>query len=349
MKREIRISRRARRGFADIRDYIGRHDQAAAERLHQRIGRTIDLLAEFPYIGRPTIKCRDMGTRSTTQRQTAAWMSCTFVIPRARIRISTIFSKPSRTAAALARTFATALLVVLPISMARAETIRVLAAGAVQAAVESLQAPLAAASGHQLDAAFDTAGATRQRVLAGERVDVVILSAETLGAVAAAGRTTANAAVDLGSVQVAVAVRAGARPPDISSPDALKRALLAARSIAHSDPARGATAGTHFVGVLERLGIAGDLKARISVLPFGGEVVEGVAQGRFEIGVSQSSEISANIGVTLVGPLPEPLAHRTRYLAAATTEAGPAARAFLQLLASPQGRAAFAAAGFAAP
>jgi toxin ParE1/3/4 len=56
MKREIRISRRARWDFADIRDYISRHDPEAAERLHQRIGRTIDLLAEFPYIGGPTVK-----------------------------------------------------------------------------------------------------------------------------------------------------------------------------------------------------------------------------------------------------------------------------------------------------
>ena len=155
--------------------------------------------------------------------------------------------------------------------------------------------------------------------------------------------------IDLGTTSVALAVRRGEAAPDISSPDALKRALLAAASIAHADPARGATAGAHFAGVLQRLGLAEELRDRIVVLGFGGDVIAGVAEGRFAIGVSQSSEIVAHPGVVLAGRLPEPYAHHTRYRAAKVTGAGPSAEAFLALIGSAQGRAAFAAIGFAVP
>ena len=102
-------------------------------------------------------------------------------------------------------------------------------------------------------------------------------------------------------------MRKGAPVPDVtSSPEALKRTLLAAKSIAHADPARGATAGAHFARVLQQLAVADALAPRVTVLGFGGDVVEGVAQGRFEIGVSQSSEIMAHAGVTLAGSLPPP-------------------------------------------
>ena len=105
-------------------------------------------------------------------------------------------------------------------------------------------------------------------------------------------------------------MRKGAQVPDVASPDALKQALLSASSIAHADPARGATAGAHFARVLEQLGIAEQVKARVTVLPFGGDVIAEVARGRFEIGVSQSSEIVAHPGVTLAGRLPAPYGHQ---------------------------------------
>ena len=207
----------------------------------------------------------------------------------------------------------------------------------------------ASATGHTLDTAFDTVGTLRDRVLCGEQADVVILSAAGLAALQAAGKLDAGTPVDLGSVAVALAVRRGAPVPDVSSPQALAAALLVARSIAHADPARGATAGAHFAGVLERLGIAEEVAPRVTVLGFGGDVIDGVAQGRFEIGVSQSSEIVGRADVMLAAVLPEPFGHRTSYLAARVSGAGPGAILLLQLLAGPQGRAAFQAAGFAAP
>jgi molybdate transport system substrate-binding protein len=232
----------------------------------------------------------------------------------------------------------------------RAETVRVLAAGAAQGVVRRLEHAFASATGHTLDAIFDTVCALRDRVLAGGTADIVILSEAGIAALASAGKIDAGAAIELGTIAVALAVRKGAAVPDVSSsPEALKKTLRAAASIAHADPARGATAGAHFAAVLEQLGIAGELESRVRVLAFGGDVIDGVAQGRFAIGVSQSSEIAAHPGVVLAGGLPEPLARRTRYLAVKLPAAGPAAEAFLLLLGGPQGRGLSRTMGFDVP
>ena len=227
-----------------------------------------------------------------------------------------------------------------------AETVRLFSAGAAQGAILRLEPAIAAASSSKLDAAFDTVGALRDRVLRGEAADVVILSEAGILALQKAGRIAGDPAVDLGRISVALAVRRGAQVPDITSPDALKQALLSASSIAHADPARGATAGAHFARVLEQLGIAGAVKARVSVLPFGGDVIADVARGRFEIGVSQSSEIMAHPGVMLAGRLPAPYDHRTRYLAAKPVGATDRGDSVLALLRTPAARAVFAELGF---
>lgn len=234
-------------------------------------------------------------------------------------------------------------------SNASAETIEVFAAGAAQAAVHILAPSFATATGHTLKPTFDTAGALRKRVLAGEAADVLILSAEAIAALEAAGRIRPGSRRELGSVAVALAVRKGAAVPDLSTPEALRHALLAARSIAHADPNRGATAGIHFASVLDRLGIGREVRPRLTVLDFGGDVIEGVAQGRFELGVSQSSEIAPHPGVALAGSLPEPFALRTPYVAALHADARPEGELLLAFLRGPHGRAAFGGSGFSAP
>jgi molybdate transport system substrate-binding protein len=222
-----------------------------------------------------------------------------------------------------------------------------LAAGAVQGAILRLEPAIAAASTAKFDAVFDTVGALRDRVLGGDSADLVILSEAGLAALEKAGKI-AGPAIDLGSISVALAARKGARAPDVGSPDALRQALLSAGSIAHADPARGATAGAHFAHVLEQLGIAGEVSARVTVLPFGGDVIEGVARGRFEIGVSQSSEIVSHPGVALVGRLPAPYDRRTRYLAAKLVGAGAQSDSALAVLQTPAARSIFAEFGFEA-
>jgi len=117
---------------------------------------------------------------------------------------------------------------------------------------------------------------------------------------------------DIGRTGMGVGVRDGAPQPDISSVDAFKRALLEAKSIVYVDPASGATSGTHFAAVLQKLGIADAVKAKTKLVP-GGYPAELVAKGEVEMVVHQISEIVPVKGVTLVGPLPKELQKLTIY------------------------------------
>jgi molybdate transport system substrate-binding protein len=245
-----------------------------------------------------------------------------------------------------------ALPAVLPVVLlslpARADELRVLAAGAAKQAIETLAPAFERATGHVLRASFDTVGAQRDRVLQaapGQAADVVVLSDAALQQLQAAGRMQGQA-VPMGRVSVALAVPAGQPVPALATAEQLRAALLAAPSIAYADPARGATAGTHFARTLDALGVREAVAPKATVLPFGVDVIEAVAQGRFALGVSQSSEISGHPGVRLVGPLPPPHAQVTGYAAARVSDA-PAAQALLDFLRTAPALDAFRASGFA--
>jgi len=231
---------------------------------------------------------------------------------------------------------------------ARADEVRVLAAGASKHAIETLVPAFERASGHKLRASYDTVGAQRDRVLhapAGAAADLVVLSDDALRQLREAGKLAAEAAVPVGTVSVSLAVPAGQPVPDISDAAHLRETLLAATSIAYADPARGATAGTHFARTLDALGIRDAVAAKTTVLPFGVEVIEAVSQGRHALGVSQSSEITQHAGVRLVGPLPPPYARGTGYSAALASD-GAGARALLEFLRTPEAMKAFRDSGF---
>ncbi|HZY20147.1 MAG TPA: substrate-binding domain-containing protein [Ramlibacter sp.] len=229
-----------------------------------------------------------------------------------------------------------------------ADEVRVLAAGAAKMAIERLAPAFERETGHQLRATFDTVGAQRDRVLAaptGTAADVVVLSAAALADLRRGERLAPGPTVDIGLVAVALAVPASAAAPDISTPQALDEALRTTPSIAYADPARGATAGTHFARVLDQLALRGALQGRLTVLPFGVDVIRAVSEGKFAMGVSQSSEILQHEGIRLVGPLPPPYALTTRYAAAAASDRA-AARELLRYFAGPAAQQAFRATGF---
>ena len=231
---------------------------------------------------------------------------------------------------------------------ARADEVRVLAAGAAKAALEKIAPEFQRATGHTLAAGYDTVGAQRDRVLKGEAADLVILSDSAIAQLAAAGKLTGEERQFIGQVAVSLAVPAGAAVPDISTADGLKAALQQAPTIAYADPARGATAGTHFDKVLAQLGLRDALKPKLHVLPFGVDVIKDVAAGKYALGVSQSSEILQHEGIAMVGPLPAPYALTTGY-SAAVTSARPAAELLLQFLATAPAMAQFRATGFLVP
>ena len=233
---------------------------------------------------------------------------------------------------------------------AHADEVRVLAAGAAKHALETVAPAFERASGHVLRASFDTVGAQRDRVLQaapGAAADLVVLSDAALQQLREAGRLAATPPLPVGRVSVSLAVPAGRPVPDISDAAHLREALLAAPSIAYADPARGAPAGTHFARTLDALGLRETLAARTTVLPFGVDVIEAVAQGRFALGVSQSSEITNHPGVRLVGPLPAPHAQGTGYAAALASESV-AGRALMEYLRTPAAVQVFRESGFGA-
>src|SRR5262245_9722474 len=173
--------------------------------------------------------------------------------------------------------------------------------------------------------------------------DVAILTREGIDELVALAHLDRDAVVDLVQSRVGLAVRAGRAKPDIATPEALKRTLLEARSIAYS---RIGASGVLFARLIERLGIAEAVNAKATIIPSGltGELV---ARGDTELAAQQLSELMLVPGIDIVGPLP--LAVQTPGVFSAAVFAGSAhaspARAFLQSLASADAAAAFRAAG----
>lgn len=249
----------------------------------------------------------------------------------------------------LARTLASGVLVLCS-GWAQADEVRVLAAGAAKHALEAISTDFQRATGHTLKGSFDTVGAQRDRVLqspAGGVADLVVLSDAALRQLRDGARLLPTPPADIGRVVVALAVPAQANVPDLSTPEALRQVLLSAPSIAYADPARGATAGTHFAKVLDALGLQDAVRAKTTVLPFGVDVIRAVADGRFALGVSQSSEILQHAGIRYAGPLPAPHSLSTGYGAALASDS-PAARELLTFLRSPEALARFRDSGFVA-
>src|SRR5215467_6720243 len=140
--------------------------------------------------------------------------------------------------------------------------------------------------------------------------DVAVLTAEAIDELIAQGKAVAGSRVDLARSRIGIAVRKGAKHPDIASPEALKRALIAATSVAHS---KTGLSGLYFPTVLARLGIAGAIKSKIVIPDPGTPVGEVVAKGEAEIGIQQISELLHVAGIEIVGPLPEPLQKITTF------------------------------------
>ena len=172
-----------------------------------------------------------------------------------------------------------------------------------------------------------------RRVRAGEVFDAVVLAAKAIDELVAAGRIVAGSRVDLVRSGVAVAVRAGARRPDIGSEDALRRAVLAAPTLAYST----GPSGVHLQAVFERWGIAAEIAPRIVQAPPGVPVGTLVADGRVALGFQQLSELMHLPGIEVIGALPPEVQIITTFSGgvAATCRRPEAAAALLLWLAGP--------------
>jgi molybdate transport system substrate-binding protein len=229
---------------------------------------------------------------------------------------------------------------------ATAAELKVLSGGAVKAALTELAAAWGHETGNRVTITYATTGASLQKLAAGEAADVFVLTTEAIEQLAAKGTLIAGTKVDVARVGIGVAIREGAPKPDISTPEAVKQTVLAAKSIAYMDPSKGGTSGIHFTKVLEEMGIASVVKSK-AVLVDTGFAAERVATGEAEIVVHQISEILPVKGVSLVGPLPREIQKVTIYSAAVVTksDAQEVATAFIASMMAPGARARFAAVG----
>lgn len=180
---------------------------------------------------------------------------------------------------------------------------------------------------------WGSANGLLQELEAGAGGDLAILTAEAIDGLIKEGKVVAGSRVDLARSGIGVAVRKGAPKPDIGSSDALRRVLLAAKSVAHS---KTGMSGIYFPTVLARLGIADEMKPKIVTPEPGTPVGEVVAKGGAEIGVQQISELLPVAGIEIVGPLPAALQRITIFSAGVLVAAKEpeAARALVQFVAT---------------
>jgi molybdate transport system substrate-binding protein len=230
-------------------------------------------------------------------------------------------------------------------------TIRILSGGAAQAVVEAIARTFERETGHGVAGEFSAVGAMAARLNGGEPADVVVLTDSLIDELIAGGKVISGTRADLGYVGTGVAVRSGTPLPDVSSARVLRGNLLAASKIVCPDPAV-ATAGKVVMALLERLAITDEVPAKLQFFPNGYAAMAWLAasSGVLEMGITQITEIRANKGVTLAGPLPRDLQARTMYSAGLVAGAphSDIAREFIARLTAPASLGARVAAGFEA-
>jgi molybdate transport system substrate-binding protein len=217
----------------------------------------------------------------------------------------------------------------------------------VRSAAEMLFQKFEQQNGHKLVLTWGTAPMLGKRVESGETADVLILSRAGIDTLLKQGRIAPGSDVTLAGSGVAIAVKAGAPKPDISTPRALKRTLLAAKSIAYTEPSAGGASGVYFAKLLERMGIAEEMRPKTKYPPAGGFSAALLMTGEAELAVQQKPELLHVAGTEIVGFLPGDLNMVTQFAAGIMPECKnvEAAKSLIAFLRTPESKAAFNAKG----
>jgi molybdate transport system substrate-binding protein len=221
-----------------------------------------------------------------------------------------------------------------------------IAPGGIRTALEQLIPVFEKATAHKVTPTFTSGGATKAKIVDGEFIDVPVLQ-PPLDQVIASGNVVATSETPIATVSVVLAVRAGMPKPDISNPEAVKKLLLAAKSISCPSVARGAACGVSFDATLTALGIKGAVGPKIVAAPSGWESVKMLGRGEVELGVTFASENDPNPDVTMLGAMPRAISIPTGFVAFVHTQskAPDAAAALIRFLSSPDAGKVFAACG----
>jgi molybdate transport system substrate-binding protein len=246
------------------------------------------------------------------------------------------------------RPLAVAIALLAATGAGRAAEIDAFISTAIKAATDELLPPFERANGHTIRASYAPSGALIPRFNRGEHVDVFLTDSTAIDQLIEQGKIVAGR-TDVARTGIGIAVRKGAPKPDVSSPEALKRALLAAKTVGHAAPAGGSITAAHIQGVFERLGIATQVAPKVKLSAGGpnGRVSVLVSSGQAEIGLQQVSELMSNPGVEVIGMLPAELQQITVYAAGVTVSAreAEAAKALIKALTAPSAAPIYKAKG----
>jgi molybdate transport system substrate-binding protein len=246
------------------------------------------------------------------------------------------------------KAFATlaATLVALAAGSARAEEIHLLSAASMQTVFKEILGDFERSSGHKVVIGYSTMGAITGRVAGGEQADLVISSPASISSLVAQGKVASGSELLIAKTGLGAVVPGGDRKPRIESAEDFKRALLESKVIVYANPAGGGAAGVHVARLIEKFGLAEQLKQK-TIFGAGGDVAEvTVAQGPGALGLTQVSEIAGKPGMQFV-PLPEELQNYTGFVAGIPAGARPseAVGTFLAFLRTPGAAAVMKAKG----
>ena len=243
------------------------------------------------------------------------------------------------------------LAICLSAQVASGAEIKVYSTIGVKSALEELGSKFEKESGNKLNITWGLISAFAKRAQEGDVPDVLVVSRASIDSLTKDGKIAAGSDATLAKSVFAIGVKRGAPKPDISSAESLKSALLAARAVGYSDPAAGGASGVHFAKVIERLGIAADVKAKSKFPPPAGFVGTLLVSGEVDIAVQSKPELSSTEGVEIVGPLPGDLGSATVYAAGVGTSSpnSETGKALIKFLISPEAQTVFTAHGFDPP
>jgi molybdate transport system substrate-binding protein len=199
-------------------------------------------------------------------------------------------------------------------------SLKILSGGAAQGLVASVAPKFKAMTGLDIEGEFGAVGAMADKLRAGTQADIAVLTAAMIATLARENRVVAASVADIGLVETAIAIRAGDTPVSVRNTVELRKAFLAADAIFVPDT-RASTAGIHVAKVLQQLGIADEVAARLNIFPNGATAMRSLAASTAAkpIGCTQSTEIISTSGVVLSGSLPQGCELSTVYTAAVAT------------------------------